>query len=382
MNSRPTVFLRRRRGSSNWQIVVRTENGKEKVKSTKTSKRREAEAIRDMVIRKLIEAKENGGGKEIVKKETSFAVRDVVLKYISDHAKLRAKTATVEFYRQRSVPLLKRLGDMKASEVDQDILNRYVDDRKMDINPLTKRNISDTTIRHELNLLAMSYKKALARWGMVAKTPFAGFDFPVRIAARERQVTDEEWHQIMRFLFTPIRLIVDFGLLTGMREENLLGLKRSWVDFKNRLIRIPGDSYKNGRTHIVYLNESAFSILSEAWDGADLWIGTTQDAQTYVFLNSSGNRYTKSGFYSGFRRALTKAGLRNIRPHDLRHTFCTRLAASGATPFDLKNAAGHSDLRSTERYVKMDEERARKIVGLLDKKSDDGSPNKSINEQK
>jgi len=172
----------------------------------------------------------------------------------------------------------------------------------------------------------MSFTKAISRWGLDVKSPFTGFKNPVKIAVRERRVTDDEWNQIRRLLFTLIRRTVDFGLLTGLREENFLGLRRARVDFGNRLIRIPGEEHKNRKSHSVYLNETAFSTLADAWPDADLWIGTSPDAETYVFLNSSGCRYTKSGFCSGFRRALAQAGLRDIRPHDMRHAFCTRLA--------------------------------------------------------
>jgi integrase len=177
----------------------------------------------------------------------------LVEKYINEHATKRVKAETVQFYEQRVAAIFQKIGDRKVGELTQDMLHLYVDQRCQDINPITGKYISDSTIRRELNLMSMSFNKAISRWGLEAKAPFTGFKNPVKVAVRERHVTDDEWNLISNALFARVKRIVDFGLLTGLREENLLGLRRAWVDFENRLIRIPGEEHKNGRRRKAFL---------------------------------------------------------------------------------------------------------------------------------
>lgn len=54
---------------------------------------------------------------------------------------------------------------------------------------------------------------------------------------------------------------------------------------------------------------------------------------------------------SVFKNALAKAEVYNLTFHDLRHTFASRLAASGADPFVIRDYLGHSSVTMTDRYV-------------------------------
>ena len=52
-----------------------------------------------------------------------------------------------------------------------------------------------------------------------------------------------------------------------------------------------------------------------------------------------------------FQRALERAGVRQVRFHDLRHTFGTRMAAAGVPMRTLQEWMGHRDLRTTLIYA-------------------------------
>jgi site-specific recombinase XerD len=52
-----------------------------------------------------------------------------------------------------------------------------------------------------------------------------------------------------------------------------------------------------------------------------------------------------------FQKTARKAKLQQVRLHDLRHTYCTNLAAQGLAPWILQILMGHSDLKMTQRYV-------------------------------
>jgi integrase len=70
----------------------------------------------------------------------------------------------------------------------------------------------------------------------------------------------------------------------------------------------------------------------------------------YVFVNRrTGKPY--NNIFKTYGRARTKAGLTDVRFHDLRHTFLTRLVDSGADIGVVQLIAGHSDIKITQRYV-------------------------------
>jgi integrase len=52
-----------------------------------------------------------------------------------------------------------------------------------------------------------------------------------------------------------------------------------------------------------------------------------------------------------FKEACAEAGVRQIRFHDLRHTFATRLAASGQPLRAIQEFLGHADMKTTQIYA-------------------------------
>ena len=71
----------------------------------------------------------------------------------------------------------------------------------------------------------------------------------------------------------------------------------------------------------------------------------------FVFCGRDGKPYTPSQVSSAFKRATRKAGIENLRFHDLRHDFATLLINNGATLFQVQANLGHSDPRMTQRYA-------------------------------
>jgi integrase len=66
-----------------------------------------------------------------------------------------------------------------------------------------------------------------------------------------------------------------------------------------------------------------------------------------------GGRYSEKVFAEQFRAALKEAGIEDyVRPfHDLRHSAITNEAAAGSSPIALMTKAGHTDMKTTRRYL-------------------------------
>jgi integrase len=69
---------------------------------------------------------------------------------------------------------------------------------------------------------------------------------------------------------------------------------------------------------------------------------------------------------TAFERAVAKAGLRDFRFHDLRHTAASHLVMRGASLSDVKEILGHSDMKMTMRYAHLSPAHLRRAVDKLD----------------
>jgi len=71
--------------------------------------------------------------------------------------------------------------------------------------------------------------------------------------------------------------------------------------------------------------------------------------------------------------ALREAKIENFRWHDLRHTFCSRLAQNGASLKIIQEAAGHKTIAMSARYAHMDQSNLRNAMAVLNRKSNNAA---------
>ena len=115
-----------------------------------------------------------------------------------------------------------------------------------------------------------------------------------------------------------LREIVGFANNTGMRRGEELSLKWPQVNMEYRTITILKP--KNKQTRIIPMNDFAHRLLTKI---AKEW------TLGYVFPDQKGGMINKYRLRSAFERARKKAGLDDVRFHDLRHTVGSRMAQAG-----------------------------------------------------
>ncbi|MFC3519363.1 site-specific tyrosine recombinase XerD [Streptomonospora nanhaiensis] len=80
-----------------------------------------------------------------------------------------------------------------------------------------------------------------------------------------------------------------------------------------------------------------------------------------LFLNARGGRLTRQGAWSVLRAAAERAGLTDISPHTLRHSFATHLLDGGADVRVVQELLGHASVTTTQVYTMVTVDRLREV---------------------
>ena len=113
---------------------------------------------------------------------------------------------------------------------------------------------------------------------------------------------------------------------------------------------------KSGRTRFINANGIVLEELRKLKKGAP--------ADGYVFVNKKTGK-PLTDISTAFKTACKRSGIRNLRFHDLRHTFASRLVANGVDLITVKELLGHSTVKTTERYTHANQEQKRRAVDTL-----------------
>lgn len=152
-----------------------------------------------------------------------------------------------------------------------------------------------------------------------------------------------------------LRDIVIVALGTGLRKREQLNLRRDQVDFfRNVVVASRTKGKRNREIPMDCLDQRVKPILMR--------LCRKKKADEFVFVNPK-TKLPYTDTKTGFRSACTKADIRDLEWHDLRATFCTRLALAGYDAFTIKAIMGHREMKTTERYIRAN--RLTKEVGFL-----------------
>ena len=223
---------------------------------------------------------------------------------------------------------------------------------------LIKENKKPATVNKYITVLKHMLRKAI-EWNMVEENILKRLSTikPLKNNNRRlRYLTKEEINKLLSVCDKYLYPIVFTALNTGMRKEEILSLRWNNVDLRNGYIYV--EISKNGESRTIPMNDTLLSLFRKLF--------TERRIDTdYVFVNPlTGTRLTD--IKRSFHTALKKAGIKDFRFHDLRHTFASHLVMSGVDLTTVKELLGHKDIKMTLRYSHLAPEHKQKAVTVLD----------------
>ena len=139
---------------------------------------------------------------------------------------------------------------------------------------------------------------------------------------------------------------------TGLRRGELLALHWRDVDFASHAIRVRGNwaakhltTPKSGKVRSVPMAPDVAKVLTSLRKRP-----LFTDEDHLVFVGIDGGYLDGDALSSRYRAAITRANLRPLRSHDLRHTFGTRMIAK-ADVRRVQEWMGHADIQTTMKYL-------------------------------
>lgn len=154
-----------------------------------------------------------------------------------------------------------------------------------------------------------------------------------------------------------LQYFVPLALLTGARKRELLDARWEDIDFDRRVWRIP--MTKSGRPRHVPLTDEAVGVLQALrLKLPELLAQPGLLENPWVLPNLKTGKPFQSIFNS-WDTARCRAGVPDLRVHDLRHSFASALVNQGIPIYDIQKLLGHQDIKTTERYAHLAPERLR-----------------------
>lgn len=163
----------------------------------------------------------------------------------------------------------------------------------------------------------------------------------------------------------PVRnwFMVELGLFTGLRVEEMVNLKVSDLHLKEEQFSLTVKKGKGDRSRIVYLPETFKKecLFYLAWKEK------TIPQSDYLFTNSNGQQLTKRALQKAFKSCIALAGLETrYSIHCLRHTYGSFLYKSSNHNLRMvQEQLGHSSIRTTQVYASLMNEEVKKAVENL-----------------
>ena len=271
-----------------------------------------------------------------------------------DKAELRKMPTLTEFAYERYLPYVKSY--KRSWQKDESILKHHILPRfgRLHLDEITTRDVSLFHLSlpskgyapgtANCMLVLLRYMFNLARkWDFDLKNPASGLSKLEENNVKQRYLNPEETQRLYACLQesgnTQLKYIVPLLLLTGCRKRELRGAQWDHFDLERRTWRIPLS--KSGKARHVPLSSGVLAILAQLprFEGCPYLVPNPKTRKPYICI------------FPPWKRVRKKAGLPDVRIHDLRHSFASFLINSGRSLYEVQHLLGHAQSITTQRYA-------------------------------
>ncbi len=242
----------------------------------------------------------------------------------------------------------KRLSDISTLDI-----KNYQAERKIEIlanpknNGKTEAEISFRSVNLEISILRHFFNFCIEH-EYISQKPTIGVK-RLNELTRLKTLSDEDIKKLIAGATNKLtKDIISFLVFTGCRKGEALSLKWDDVDLKNGIIAVKGTKTKYDR-HIP-ISDVLKSILNSI---------EKKDDCSYVF-NKNGAKI--GDFKRSFHTACRNAGLKDLRIHDLRHVFASKMVMNGTSLYITGELLGHRTTQMTKRYSHLVPDTLKKAV--------------------
>jgi integrase len=349
------------RAKDSWTIVydlpVDVVTGKRRQKSqTVKGTKRDGERV----LREVLLSLERGS----YVKPNKITLAELLRQWLRDYASMNTTDRTQESYasivERHLIPGLGRISliDLQAQNIQGYYAKKLLDGRADGKGGLSARSV---VYHHRILSKALDYA---VKMGLVVRN-VARVVEPPRAARVTMQTLSLE--EVGRFLDvardTDYYVYFATLLYTGLRRGELLALRWRNLDLGSGKLSVVETAYRLGSgeyrikepktpqsRRTVILPPSLvelFRVYRFDQELLRIQLGISLEADDFVFIRPDGNPMNPNAVTLAFRRIIKKAGLKEIRIHDLRHTHATLMLKAGIHPKVVSERLGHASIGIT-----------------------------------
>lgn len=298
-----------------------------------------------------------------------LTVAQFMERWLEDVVKAEKRPSTYTSYEQNyRCKIARHLGALRLTQLQPGHLRQMY-------GAMTARGLSPHTIRRCHAVLHTALQQALGD-NLVSRNVAQGFKGLPSIEERAHEVVILSPERVRSLLDTArgsnYHALLTVAAYTGMREGELLGLRWQDVDLEVGTLsvrqalstskRIGPPKSRSGvrsmtlpRVCVAALREhrllqTEIRLMTEQWNDTGLVFTTLKPGKNKGPGTLPGSPLTASNVVRAFKDLLAKAGLPQMRFHELRHTACSLMALQGVPATVAMKRMGHSDIRLTLQH--------------------------------
>lgn len=300
-----------------WGISYRDNDGK-KCREVCAATRSEAIIQRAKKIMELCSLKHNPAlvnNNKRMKDFTEVFIREHISRLGSERSSLSMFKDVNDFFK-----------DYRLKDITPNLVNQYYEEKA--------KKTSYSTANRSVGLLSKFFNFLINGNKFSGPNPCQKVKKHAENSFQPNPLTQQEIMALMDHLADYIKPCVAFALYTGLRRQELLGLRWEHINFHDNYINIP--KTKTATPRVLGLTSDMKAILE------------------HVGMQKSGLVFhiSKSQLRYQLTHAAKKANLDHVRVHDLRHTYCKNFLDRGGNLIYLQKFMGHKNIKTTMKYLK------------------------------